>query len=523
MAQTLTVRQLKDVPALRQIFSLLLVAAAVAGGIGVYMWAQTPNYVPLYSDLAHRDAAEVAEALRAGGIPYRIDPASGAVGVPAASVHDARLSLATKGLPRGSAQGFELIQQEQGFGTSQMIEGARYQHALETELARTIASLQPVATARVHLAVPKASAFSRSASSASASVMVELRGGRNLEPEQVAAIVHLVAASVPGMERQSVSVVDQSGRLLTRGGTDSALAASGEQYDYARRVERDYVRRIEELLAPMMGPGRVSAQVAADLDFAVTEEAQERYVPNPQAVRSEQSTENSNNLGGRAAQGVPGATSNQPAAAAPVAAAPAAEAASQSRSATRNYELDKTLRHTRQAGSRVQRLSVAVLVDYRPKLDDKGQVTLVPLSTDELSQVEALVKEAVGFDAQRGDSVSVQNSAFHKPEDALPLPAPALWERPELRDLARTALGTLTLVVLILAVLRPLLKSVLTAPVMPALPAAATMPALPGPAADDRAQFSEPAALPQRQYEEKLQQDPKRVAQVVRNWVGSES
>jgi flagellar M-ring protein FliF len=301
MAQTLTVRQLKDVPALRQIFSLLLVAAAVAGGIGVYMWAQTPNYVPLYSDLAHRDAAEVAEALRAGGIPYRIDPASGAVGVPAASVHDARLSLATKGLPRGSAQGFELIQQEQGFGTSQMIEGARYQHALETELARTIASLQPVATARVHLAVPKASAFSRSASSASASVMVELRGGRNLEPEQVAAIVHLVAASVPGMERQSVSVVDQSGRLLTRGGTDSALAASGEQYDYARRVERDYVRRIEELLAPMMGPGRVSAQVAADLDFAVTEEAQERYVPNPQAVRSEQSTENSNNLGGRAA------------------------------------------------------------------------------------------------------------------------------------------------------------------------------------------------------------------------------
>jgi flagellar M-ring protein FliF len=168
MAQTLTVRQLKDVPALRQIFSLLLVAAAVAGGIGVYMWAQTPNYVPLYSDLAHRDAAEVAEALRAGGIPYRIDPASGAVGVPAASVHDARLSLATKGLPRGSAQGFELIQQEQGFGTSQMIEGARYQHALETELARTIASLQPVATARVHLAVPKASAFSRSASSASA-------------------------------------------------------------------------------------------------------------------------------------------------------------------------------------------------------------------------------------------------------------------------------------------------------------------------------------------------------------------
>jgi flagellar M-ring protein FliF len=216
MAPTLTLRQLKDVPAVRQTFSLVLVAAAVAGGIAVYMWSQAPGFTPLYSNLGNREAAEIAEALRAAAIPYEVDTASGVIGVPADKLHEARLGLAAKGLPSGGAKGFELIEQEQGFGTSQMIEGARYQHALETELARTIASLQPVAAARVHLALPKASAFSRSENSATASVMVELRGGRTLEPEQVASIVHLVAASIPGLDPQSVSVIDQGGRLLTR-------------------------------------------------------------------------------------------------------------------------------------------------------------------------------------------------------------------------------------------------------------------------------------------------------------------
>jgi len=538
-------RNLKDIPALRQLFMLAGVALAVAIGIMAFSWSQKPDFAPLYGNLADKDAAEIGEALRAANIPFQIDTGSGAVSVPSAQVHDARLKLASLGLPRGSAQGFEMIQQEQGFGTSQFIENARYQHALETELARSVSTLQPVRAARVHLALPKASAFTRNREPASASVLVELHAGRQMEPDQVASIVHMVASSVPNLQPAAVTVVDQFGRLLTRNDADGQMGQTSEQFEHARRVESDYVRRIEQLLAPMLGNGRVSAQVTADIDFAVTEEARESYKPDSAAVRSEQTAEEMRRAAGKAA-GVPGATSNQPP---PQTANPPLNQLAgsddpnapltQSKQATRNYELDKTISHTRNPTGNVRRLSVAVLVDYLPKVGADKKPTAVPLTKDQLAKVEALVREAVGFDAKRGDSLSVQNAPFVQPETATIEDLP-LWQQPQLRDGARHLGGILIVLALIFAVLRPVLRSLLQAPLAPRT---AVMAGGSEQLASDVRVVSDGAialgrgpggaaaavAVLPNPYEEKLQvarsavtQDPKRVAQVVKNWIGQE-
>jgi flagellar M-ring protein FliF len=534
-AALLNVRQLGDSPALRQLLLLGGIAFAVAVGLWMFRWSQAPAYAPLYSGLADRDAADVAEALRGSAIPFRFE--GGAVTVPQEQVDQARLQLAAQGLPRSGGVGFEMMQQDQGFGTSQFIESARYQHALETELARTISSLQPVRAARVHLAIPKPSAFARSASTPSASVLVDLHSGRTLEQNQVASIVHMVASSVAGMPPDAVTVIDQYGRLLSQNDGDGTAARSAGQLEHTRRIEGDYVRRINELLLPMLGPGRVSAQVAANVDYDVTEEARETYTPDPAKVRSEQISEDTRRSS-TSGVGVPGATSNQPpeAQAAPKlneTTAASDDVQNLSRETVRNYELDRTLSHTRQAVGRVQRLSVAVLVDYlpRPKADGKpGETTLAPLTEAELSKVEALVREAVGFNAQRGDSVSVQNAPFVQSEIAAPEALP-FWQRPELREIARQAGGAVLVLALIMFVLRPTLRNLMATPLR-----ATPQAALPGadegmraPADDRLALSADPAALPALAYENKLQtarnavaQDPKRVAQVVKNWVGQE-
>jgi flagellar M-ring protein FliF len=529
------VRQLKDVPALRQLAVLAGIAAAVAVGLLVWSWSQKPGYVPVYADLSDKDAAELADALRAADIPIRLD--GGTVTVPQAQLYDARLKLAAQGLPHGTSQGFEAMQQDQGFGTSQFVESARYQHALETELARTIGSLQPVRGARLHLAIPKPSAFASKSDAPSASVFVELYAGRTLQADQVASIVHLVASSVPGLLPASVTVIDQFGHLLTNE-ADSALARTAEQFDYARRVESDYQRRIEQLLTPMVGAGRVNAQVAADLDFAETEEAREQYGPDPAKVRSEQISEDTQR-GAKTAAGVPGATSNEPPAQSPnpklnQLAGPDANSDVQSRSKqeSRTYELDRTLSHTRQSVGRLKRLSVAVLVDHVPKTEGEGKdrkTTMVALTPEQLSKVESLVKEAVGFDAARGDTVSVQNAAFIEPEipaiEALPI-----WQQPQMLSIARQAGGVLLVLALILFILRPALRQLLAAPTSaPALVGTVEDEAAAPPLADDRVSLQAVPAAPSA-YDQKLQlarkavgEDPKRVAQVVKSWIGSEN
>ncbi len=548
-------RKLQDLPGVRQLMAIAGIALAIAAGITLFFWAQKPNLAPLYPNLGEKDSAEVADALRAAGIEFKLDGATGSVTVPADKVHEARLRLASQGLPKGSSLGMEMIREEQGFGTSQFIETARYQLALETELSRTIGSLMAVKGARVHLALPKASAFARSRDQASASVLLELHPGRQLEAGQVASIVHMVASSVPNLLPSAVTVIDQYGHLLTGDGSDSEADASSEQFSFARRVEADYVRRIEQLLTPMMGAGRVSAQVSADVDFSVTEEAREAYNPNPQAIRSEQTSEEANRNGtAGAAQGIPGATSNQPpnpsqavplnsvnGAPAPSTAASATTTppTSESRSATRNFELDKTISHTRKSPGKVQRLSIAVLVDNLPKPNDKGVMIPTALTEAEIAKVQALVKEAVGFDDKRGDTVTVQNAPFLPNEALAPVEPLPIWKQPEMRDYARQGLGAVVVLLIALLVVRPMLKSLMSPQAPQTVDAVLETMAerraqiaggeLSGDVVPDRLSLGASAPEVPKIYEQKLvlakaavAQDPKRVAQLVKNWIGSE-
>lgn len=549
MAETLALigpkPRLQDLPYVRQLALLAGIAAAIALGLYVFFWTQKPNYVPVYPGLADKDASEVLDALRAAQVPVLLDPVTGSVTVPETALQSARMQLAAQGLPAGSRMGIEMIQQDQGFGASQFVESARYQHALETELARTIGGVRPVRSARVHLALPRASVFASRREPASASVLLDLYPGRTLEPSQVAAIVHMVASSIPELSPEAVTVVDQSGRLLTRndGDTDAELAA--EQFSQTRRVETTYVQRIERLLEPLTGPGRVSAQVAIDMDFAVTEEARETFAPDTR-LRSEQVAEAVTET--RKPGGVPGAVSNQPPEAAPPTSADAvagseANPSNASRSATRNFEMDRTVSHTRQPAGRVKRVSVAVLVDHVPPqavaatadpADEPTAAATAPalraLTPEELDQVEKLVKQAVGFDTERGDTVSVMNAPFARPEALPPPEAVPLWRQPEMRDYARIGLGTLVVLMLVFGVLRPLLRNLAapreSEPLLATIESSNGMAMLEG----ERAQTAEMLAPPNNPHDQRLaqarqaaQQDPRRVAQVVKNWVGNDA
>jgi len=551
--------RLQDLPYVRQLASLVGLALAIALGIWVFTWTQKPTYVAVFPGMEAKDAAEVLDALRASQVPVQVDPATGAITVPETELQNARLKLAAAGLPAGSRLGIEMIQRDQGFGASQFVESARYQHALETELARTIGAVRPVRSARVHLALPRASAFASRRDPASASVLVDLLPGRTLEPEQVSAIVHMVASSIPELSPERVTVIDQAGRLLTRDPDDTDADIAAEQFAQTRRVETSYVERIERLLEPLTGPGRISAQVAVDMDFAVTEEARETFAPDTR-LRSEQVSEAVTEA--RNAGGIPGATSNQPPEAAPPTTADAAQGeggapTNATRSATRNFEMDRTVSHTRQPAGRVRRVSVAVLVDHVPaaavapapahaageeaadeaaeeEAADGEAVANAPalraLTAEELARVEKLVREAVGFDAERGDTVSVMNAPFARPEPVAPLEDLPLWQQPEVREYARLALGTLVVLVLVFGVLRPLLRGLAAPPepepMLATIEAGAGTPAL----GNDNAQTAELLAPPMDPHEARLQQarqavqqDPRKVAQVVKNWVGSDA
>src|SRR5277367_706016 len=301
---------LETVPALKQVGLLAGVAAAVAAAIWLVLWSQGQNYTVLYAQLSERESGQVMDALTAAGIEFKLNP-SGAVSVPESKVQEARIRLASQGLPQSDSMGIEMLQKESALGSSSMMESARYQSVLETELARTIVKVQGVQTARVHLALPKPSVFLRDARKATASVMLQLYPGRRLEPGQVAAIVHLVASSVPELGPSDVTLVDQARTLLNSPDENAEQAASTRQFAETRKLEESYQQRIIELLEPMVGAGRVRATVTADMDFTVTEETRENYDPQKTAVRSEQ-TSNEQRRGGGDAEGIPGALSNQP-------------------------------------------------------------------------------------------------------------------------------------------------------------------------------------------------------------------
>jgi flagellar M-ring protein FliF len=538
---------LETIPGLKQVGLLAGVAAAVAAAIWLVLWSQGQNYTVLYGQLSERESGQVMDALTAAGIEFKLNP-SGAVSVPESKVQEARIRLASQGLPQSDSMGIEMIQKESGLGTSSMMEIARYQSVLETELARTIIKVQGVQSARVHLALPKPSVFLRDARKATASVMLQLYPGRRLEPGQVAAIVHLVASSVSELGASDVTLVDQAGSLLNSPDENAEAAASTRQLEYTRRLEEGYQRRIVEMLEPMIGAGRVRATVTADLDFTVIEETHENYDPQKTAVRSEQTSKEARR-GGDGAEGIPGALSNQPpgtsgapvipgAAATPgspaTPATPGAPAvqttaasgpSSNAERATRNFEVDRKLSYVKQPIGSLKRLSVGVVLDDWQQVGADGKVTTSPMSDTDVKRFTQLVRESIGLKEDRGDKLDVLNQAFKTNGPLPPVEGLPLWQMPWVTQLAKQIVGALLVLVVAFLVLRPLMKSLTKAP---SRLTSDTNDLLAG----DRVSLSGkngPAIKLSPSFEQQIAaarslvgQDPKRAAQVVKDWVAAD-
>jgi len=541
---------LAQLPMLRQFGLLVGLAASVAIGFAVVLWSQQPEYRPLYSSMDNLDATQVIEVLQQSRIRYKVEPSSGALLVRAEDLADARLRLASAGVNQGDGNlGFEILDREKGLGTSQFMEATQYRRGLEGEMARTISSLYNVKAARVHIAMPRSTVFVRDDRKPSASVLLEMYAGRKLEPAQVMAIVNLVATSVPELSKDQVTVVDQQGNLLSDQNELNELTIAGRQFDHTRRLEETFTRRVHNILQPVLGTGNYKAEVSADVDFSTMESTSENFNPES-SLRSEQVV-NEQRAAGQSPQGIPGALSNQPPGTTqvpeqvidpetgePVVLSPPRDSREQ---ATRNYELDRQISYTRQQQGRLNRLSVAVVVDNRQQVNaETGEATSVPLSEAELTSLTQLVRDAVGYDQARGDSVSVINSAFVPAGDVTELPEVPFWTQPWFWNIAKQALGILFVLVLVFGVLRPVLKS-LSGGNRDAAGESGGYPALndDGLLADDlrddtvslSAPASGPVLLPPpgAGYEQQLNaikgllaEDPGRVAQVVKEWINAD-
>ncbi|HZY19155.1 MAG TPA: flagellar basal-body MS-ring/collar protein FliF [Ramlibacter sp.] len=536
----------------------LLLTALIAWGVSA---GRQPEWRVLYASLNDKDGGAVIAALAQMNVPHKFAEGGAAILVPADKVHDARLKLASQGLPKGGTVGFELME-NQKFGTTQFQERLNFQRGLEGELARSIMALSAVQSARVHLALPNQTAFLREQQKPSASVLLTLYGGRALERSQIAGIVHLVASSVPDMQTRAVSVVDQNGTLLSQAAGENVAGLDASQLQYVRQAEQSLAQRILTILEPIVGPGNVRAQVTADIDFSQSESTAEMYTPNqgsaPAAVRSQHLSEAPGGAAGSGG-GSPGALSNQPPATptSPVNGAPGAitpptaggpgAAAGVKRDAVTNYEVDKTVKVVRNATGNVRRLSAAVIVNHVALVGPDGKPRPVAaLPAAQMEQVNALVREAIGFSKDRGDSVQVVNTPFSLPA-AAPVAELPLWRQPEVLDIARSlgpwiALPLLALIV-ILGFVRPAMRAVRTPPpprlaatvrdaidLGPPSAGGATPKVTVEPDADGPALLPTAQAAKQQARSSQLEgirqlakQDPATVANVVRNWANQPS
>ncbi|WP_417331084.1 flagellar basal-body MS-ring/collar protein FliF [Halomonas cupida] len=532
---------------------IIAAAACIAMIIALLLWASRPQYRVLFSNLSEADGGAIITELDSRGIPYRFASGGNTLLVPGDQVPVLRLQLAEKGLPHAGNVGLELMDHQE-FGISQFAEQINYQRGLEGELARSITSLGPVASARVHLALSRDSVFVRKREPAKASVMLSLEPGRQLSDGQIAAIVHLVSSSVPDLANEGVTVVDQSGRLLSSP-TTHGMGLDGTQLDYVSQLEQTYQQRIEDILTPILGPGNVKAQVTAQIDFSRREETSEQYSPNQPpneaTVRSRQSSLDYNGQG-NLASGIPGALSNTPPGTAPSpidnGTAGANDEATSEESANGrmrrddviNYEVDRLVSHVQHQRGQIQRLSAAVVVNYQQVTNDNGVTEPQPLASEQLAQIEGLVHQAMGFSEERGDALTVVNSPFSQPEGPAEL---AWWRDPGIQQLAlssgRYLLVGLAILLLYLLVLRPVIRRYTESPVMP--PAAAGFHATVG--EDDQAAENDSestdggddtptyARETKRQrkattYEQHLndlremaQEDPRMIAMIVRGWI----
>ncbi|SES69160.1 flagellar M-ring protein FliF [Nitrosomonas marina] len=464
-----------QLPSQKKLGFMLAAAASVAILAGAWMWSQSPDYRVLYSNISDQDGADIISALQQGNVSYKFSHNGGAILVPADQVHEARIRLAGQGLPKGGLVGFELME-NQKFGISQFLEQVNYQRALEGELSRSVQSLSAVQSARIHLAISKPSVFARERQKPSVSVLLNLHPGRMLSEEQVSAIVHLVSSSIPNLPVKNVTVVDQNGNLLS--GQEHSKNESkfdAKQLEYIHELEKSYTRRIEAILSPITGTANVRAQVTADLDFSRIERAEEIYRPNnpdteKASVRSKQTME-SVSTGNKIDGGIPGALTNRPPepAAAPIEIngdenvedkKPDPLPTDQRKESTINYEVDKTVQHTHLPTGNIKRLSAAVVVNYRKLIDEEGNIKHAPLSTEEIQEITRLVRDAMGFNEERGDTLTVTNNLFTDSDHAL---QGAVWNDPEIISLAQEIGKQLLIAAIVLffllKILRPFLKS----------------------------------------------------------------
>lgn len=527
----------EQIPGLRQLLLLVGLAAAVALGVWVVIWSQDESYQVLFSNLTDRDALEVVQALETAGVPNRYESGGGAVMVPVDQVHTARLQLAAQDLPNSAGVGFEMLSQSNGLSDSQFVETARFQRALEVELMRTISSINAIGGTRVHLAVPRQSVFVRDRAPASASVLVNLYPGRRLEPSQVSSIVNLIASSVPDMERSQVTVVDQSGNLLSDDPDAGAADGNSAMDEKVERMESRLTQRVEELLAPIVGLDNVQAQVAISLNPEMREETQELYDPEGQVIRSEQLS--AEPAGARAGRGVPGALSNEAPAPAP-APGPEGDNADDedlplATSSLRNFEISRTVRYIQAQVGAIRRLNVAVVLNQRTVTNEAGEAESVPYTVEELQEFTELVRKAVGFEEARGDAVSVVGADFlaRADLDERSIPETSFLDDFDLVGALRVLAALVIIVLLIFMIIRPTLRQLLTIPRQAQMLPPAMAPGLSADSDGQQAglqQRQEPGSDtrpgPAQEYEQRVSnaktivnQDPKRVAQVVRDWV----
>ena len=533
---------------------VLLVAVAI---IAIVMSRQA-DWKVLYANLPEKDGGAVVAQLAQMNVPYKYSEGGAAIMVPADRVYDTRLRLASLGLPKGSITGFESMESNR-FGMTQFQERLSFQRGLEGELTRSIQALSSVQSARVHLALPNQNGFFREQQKPSASVLVSLYPGHTLDRAQLAGIIHLVSSSVPEMPRSAVSVLDDSGKLLSAPDEGLGAGAGGvdaQQLQYAQQIESSYSRRILDILEPVVGRNNVKAQVTAEVDFSKTDQTSESHRPNQtpdaSAVRSTQTLESLNGGGSQQPGGIPGATTNQPppAASAPIngtaqAVAPAGGASgaagaqnSSKRESIINYEVDKTVRVVRGSVGVIKRVSAAVVLNNQTATDANGATTSTPLTPEQLEKMTALVRETIGFNQERGDSVNLMNAPFaidKTPTNDLPL-----WRQPEMQDMARSlawpVAAVLFAIVLLLAVVRPAVKAMTAPPVVPAELTAADGTGLDAVVGEDpdrppllEGGVASAGALGMDERQMRLEEarritreNPAAVANIVKGWMGGE-
>lgn len=465
---------LPQTPAVRNLILMVGAALTVAIMAGVWMWSQSPDYRVLFSNFNDRDGGAIVASLQQLNIPYKYSDGGSAILVPSDQVHDARLKLAAQGLPKGGNVGFELME-NQKLGISQFLEQVNFQRALEGELARSIQAVSAVQTARVHLAIPKASVFVREQQKPTASVLLNLYPSRVLDQQQVSAIIHLVASSIPELSAKNVTIVDQNGNLLS----DPSKQVANNNLDpsqlkYVQDFQAGVVKKIESIISPIVGAQNVRAEATADIDFSRSEQAAETYRPNTppetNTIRSQQTSESYNKS--TAASGVPGALSNQPPAPAtapittnasnnPASSNTAAATGLTQKDSTTNFEVDKTIRYTQQAMGGLKRLSVAVVVNYKNEFDKSGKMSSRALTEIEKNQITDLVKEAMGYNKERGDTLNVVNSPFATPEKITAEDIP-LWKQADVlqtaKEFGKYIVGALVLLYLFFGYLKPTLN-----------------------------------------------------------------